>query len=151
CLPAWRKLNSAPFASAGIAAPEADQARSGSRSDPSTFVTSAPASASSFVQYAPAIQVDRSTTRNPSSGSDSVIATPGPFRVRCLATGAGQPPLRREPVVVVLDQVVDALVHDLAAEPGTVLVNSGVVDVIFQRAGHRLHPGAEHAPQVLTL
>ena len=45
-----------------VADPEADQDRSGSPSGGSTLITSAPPSASSFVQYAPAIPVDRSTT-----------------------------------------------------------------------------------------
>ena len=45
-----RKLKSAPSASGGIAAPEADHRRSGSPSGDSTLITSAPPSASSFVQ-----------------------------------------------------------------------------------------------------
>ena len=50
CLEAPRKLNSAPSSSAGIAAPEADHRRNGSPSGDSTLMTSAPPSASSFVQ-----------------------------------------------------------------------------------------------------
>ena len=69
---ALRKLKSAPSASGGITAPEADHRRSGSPSGDSTLITSAPPSASSFVQYAPAIHVERSTTRSPSSGGASV-------------------------------------------------------------------------------
>ena len=49
-LEAPRKLKSAPSSSMGIAAPEADHRRNGSPSDDSTFVTSAPPSARSFVQ-----------------------------------------------------------------------------------------------------
>ncbi len=63
CFEALRKLKSAPSASGAIAAPEADQRRSGSPSGDSTLMTSAPPSANSFVQYAPPIQVDRSMTR----------------------------------------------------------------------------------------
>ena len=50
CFDALRKLKSAPSASGGIAAPEADHRRSGSPSGDSTLMTSAPPSASSFVQ-----------------------------------------------------------------------------------------------------
>ena len=63
-----RCRNSAPSSPGAIDDDDADQRRSGSPSGASTFVTSAPPSASSFVQYAPAIQVDRSTTRSPLSG-----------------------------------------------------------------------------------
>src|SRR6185503_6252204 len=42
--------------------------RSGSPSGASTLITSAPASASNFEQYAPGIPVERSTTRRPVRG-----------------------------------------------------------------------------------
>ena len=50
CFDAFRKLKSAPSASAAITAPEADHRRSGSPSGASTLITSAPPSASSLVQ-----------------------------------------------------------------------------------------------------
>ena len=68
CFDALRKLKSAPSASGAISAPEADHRRSGSPSADSTLITSAPPSARSFVQYPPAIHVERSTTRSPLSG-----------------------------------------------------------------------------------
>jgi hypothetical protein len=63
-----RKLNSAPSVPGSMVAPVADHALSGSPSAGSTLITLAPPSANSFVQYALAIPVDRSTTTNPLSG-----------------------------------------------------------------------------------
>src|SRR5205807_1546347 len=68
CFDALRKLKSAPSASGETTAPEADHRRSGSPSGDSTLMTSAPPSASSFVQYAPPIHVERSITRSAISG-----------------------------------------------------------------------------------
>src|SRR5690606_30018472 len=75
-LPPARKLKSAPPARRSTSAPasdsapalEADQDRIGSPCGGSTLMTSAPPSASSLVQYAPAIPVDRSTTTYPYNG-----------------------------------------------------------------------------------
>src|SRR5450759_628635 len=55
----WRNSKSAPE----------PHERRGSPSGGSTLTTSAPASASSFVQYGPAISVEQSTTRIPSSNA----------------------------------------------------------------------------------
>ena len=75
CFDAPRKLNRAPSRSGEIGAPEADHRRSGSPSGASTLITSAPPSASSFVQYAPPTHVERSTTRSPlSGGTGSVLS-----------------------------------------------------------------------------
>src|SRR5215472_1862609 len=71
----WRKRNSAP-SSPPRSAPVADQRRSGSPAGASTFTTSAPASAKSLVAYAPAMPVERSTTR---SSPSPCIAPPGPM------------------------------------------------------------------------
>ena len=71
-LDAPRCRNSAPSSPWAIDDDDADQRRSGSPSGASTFVTSAPPSASNFVQYAPAIHVDRSMTRSPLSGDGPV-------------------------------------------------------------------------------
>ena len=49
-LEAPRKLKSAPSSSTGMAAPEADHRRNGSPAGDSTLMTSAPPSASNFVQ-----------------------------------------------------------------------------------------------------
>ena len=62
CFEHARKLNRAPSSPGLISAPDADHRRSGSPSGGSTLMTEAPASASSLVQYAPAIPTDRSTT-----------------------------------------------------------------------------------------
>ena len=62
-LEALRNRNKAPSPTTGPLV--ADQPRSGSPPAGSAFTTSAPASASSFVQYPPAIPLDKSRTLIP--------------------------------------------------------------------------------------
>jgi hypothetical protein len=65
-----RKRKRTPSSAPDSARPEALQCRSGSPCGGSTLRTSAPASASSLVQYGPAISLERSSTRTPASGGD---------------------------------------------------------------------------------
>src|SRR5262249_28503060 len=60
----FRNANSAPVVVRGTSGDAADHQRSGSPPSRSTFVTSAPRSASSFAAYAPAMPSVASTTRN---------------------------------------------------------------------------------------
>src|SRR4051794_20610585 len=85
-------------------APEADQRRSGSPSGSSTLITSAPPSASSLVQYAPAIPLLRSTTTYPVSGGVGFSTDLLLLRL-LLALGFREAELRREPVVVGVPRV----------------------------------------------
>ena len=83
--------------------PDAVHRRSGSPPGSSIFSTSAPASASSLVQYGPAISVDRSRTRTPASGRASrsaataqdTTATSRSRRWRTLVTGERHSARRR--------------------------------------------------------
>ena len=75
---AVRNEKNAPSSPGAIGAPLPDHRRNGSPSASSTFTTSAPPSASSFVQYAPANPVERSTTRVPTSGQRSLIEAGAP-------------------------------------------------------------------------
>ena len=53
-----------------IARPDAHHLRRGSPAGPSTLIASAPPSTSNLAQYAPAMPLDRSRRRSPSSGMD---------------------------------------------------------------------------------
>jgi hypothetical protein len=68
CFEQARNLKSAPSSSRGTSLWLADQRRRGSPESDSTLITSAPASASSFVQYAPEMPSEKSTMRRPSKG-----------------------------------------------------------------------------------
>ncbi len=81
---ALRCWKSAPSSPSPRVAPDADQRRSGSPPwGDSTLTTSAPASASSFVQYGPAICVEKSITRSPARGQPAslcIVFPPRGFR-----------------------------------------------------------------------